>query len=275
VVATPIGNLMDMTFRAVDVLRQADLIACEDTRVTGKLLKHFGIKTPMISYNDHNGPKIRPRLISDMQAGKSIAVVSDAGTPLISDPGFKLVSACADEGLKVIPIPGASAFLAGLVVSALPTDRVLFIGFLPSKQKARQDTLEPLVGIDATLVFYESGPRLATTLAALSLQLGERSATVARELTKLYEEVTRGTLSNLSESYEKAEQPKGELVIVVGPPTESDEMSPKDIDEALLEALKTMTVRDASAAVATHTRQAKRSIYARALELKATHSNGH
>lgn len=274
-VATPIGNLMDMTFRAVDVLQQADLIACEDTRVTGKLLKHFGINTPMISYNDHNGPKVRPRLISDMKAGKSIAVVSDAGTPLISDPGFKLVSTCANEGLQVIPVPGASAFLSGLVVSALPTDKVLFVGFLPSKQKARHDALEPLSGIDATLVFYESGPRLAVTLGALLLQLGDRAATVARELTKLYEEVTRGTLAGLAESFGKAEQPKGEMVIIVGPPAKSDDISPQDIDKLLLEALETMSVRDAAATVATQTKHTKRSIYARALELKATLPNGH
>ena len=275
VVATPIGNLMDMTFRAVDVLRKADLIACEDTRVTGKLLKHFGIKTPMISYNDHNGPKVRPRLIRDMKIGKIIAIVSDAGTPLISDPGFKLVSGCADEGVKVIPVPGASAFLASLVVSALPTDRVLFVGFLPSKQKARQDCLESLAGIDATLVFYESGPRLAAALAAISMYLGDRPATVARELTKLHEEVTRGTLSDLVVSYKKSVRPKGELVIIVGPPTELEEMSSQDIDEALLKALNTMTIRDAAATVAKLTRLAKRSIYARALELKATQSKGH
>ena len=268
-VATPIGNLMDMTFRAVDVLKQADLIACEDTRVTGKLLKHFGIKTAMVAYNDHNGAKTRPRLLADLEAGKSIALVSDAGTPLISDPGYKLVAACAENALRVIPIPGASALLAGLVTAALPTDRILFAGFLSAKQKARQTSLDTLARVDATLVFYESGPRLAATLADMADHLGPRQATVARELTKLYEEVKRGPLAGLAAQYREGPAAKGEVVIVVGPPPEAEAMTAADIDAVLQDVLKTMSVRDAAAAVAETTGQPRRALYTRALALKS------
>lgn len=260
---------MDMTFRAVDVLKQVDLIACEDTRVTGKLLKHFGIKTAMVAYNDHNGAKIRPQLLKDIIAGKSIALVSDAGTPLISDPGYKLVAACADGGHRVIPVPGASALLAGLVTAALPTDRVLFAGFLSAKQKARQNSLDTFAHVDATLVFYESGPRLAATLADMADRLGPRQAAVARELTKLYEDVRRGSLTALSDIYRDAPAAKGEMVIVVGPPPEADAMSATDIDAALLDVLKTMSVRDAAAAVAETTGHPRRALYTRALALKS------
>lgn len=260
---------MDMTYRAVDVLQQADLIACEDTRVTGKLLKYFNIKTPMVSYNDHNGPKVRPKLVRDITAGKSVAIVSDAGTPLISDPGYKLVADCVENGIKVIPVPGASALLAGLVVSSLPTDRILFVGFLPSKSKAKLDALESVTRIDATLVFYENGSRLAATLKALSDALGDREAAIGRELTKLYEETIRGTLNTLAMQFETRPQAKGEIVIVVGPPAEQDALSEDKIDDALLKALETMTVRDASAEIAALSGHTKRSIYAKALELQA------
>ncbi len=270
VVATPIGNLMDMTFRAVDVLKQADVIACEDTRVTGKLLKHFGIATPMLAYNDHNGTRVRPRLIADLAAGKRIALVSDAGTPLISDPGYKLVSACAENSISVIPIPGASALLAGLVTAALPTDRVMFAGFLPAKQKARQSSLDALAPVAATLVFYETGPRLAAALNDMAEHLGQRQAAVARELTKLYEEVRRGTLHELAAAYADAPPAKGELVVVVGPPPERKTFAAADIDTALRDALKTLGVRDAAAAVAEMTGHTRRALYARALDLKTS-----
>ncbi len=261
---------MDMTFRAVDVLKQADLVACEDTRVTGKLLKHFGIKTAMVAYNDHNGAKMRPRILADLGAGKTIALVSDAGTPLISDPGYKLVAACADDGIRVIPIPGASALLAGLVTAALPTDRVLFAGFLPSKQKARQTSLDALAHVDATIVFYETGPRLASTLADMLDRFGPRPTAVARELTKLYEDVKRGTLEELSAQYGDEPAAKGEMVVVVGPPLAASAMTARDIDAALQDVLKTMSVRDAAAAIAETTGQPRRALYARALELKAS-----
>lgn len=268
VVATPIGNLMDMTFRAVDVLQQVDLIACEDTRVTGKLLRHFGIKTDMLAYNDHNGAKVRPQLLAEINAGKSIALVSDAGTPLISDPGYKLVGACADKGVKVIPVPGASALLAGLVAAALPTDRVMFVGFLPPKQKARQSSISSLAQVNATIVFYETGPRLGSTLTDMAEHLGPRPAVVGRELTKLYEEVRRGTLEDLVGFYGKGSQIKGEIVIVVGPPLETESMTNAEIDAALKDALDTLSVRDAAAAVAETSGQPRRQLYARALALK-------
>lgn len=269
VVATPIGNLMDMTFRAVDVLKQAHLIACEDTRVTGKLLKHFGVETPMIAYNDHNGAKVRPRLLADMNAGQTIALVSDAGTPLISDPGYKLVQACAAQGIKVSPIPGASALLAGLVTAGLPTDRVMFSGFLPAKQKARRTHLATFATIDATLVFYESGPRLAESLADMAAVLGPRPAAVARELTKLYEEVRRDPLDQLAAAYAAEPAAKGEIVVLIGPP-DPKEMMATDIDTALREAMESMSVRDAAADVAALSGQPRRTLYARALELKKT-----
>ena len=267
-VATPIGNLDDMTFRAVDVLARADHIACEDTRVTGKLLKHFGIDTPTFIYNDHNGARVRPRVLDDLRNGKAVAMVSDAGTPLISDPGYKLVKACADEAIKVVPVPGASALLAGLTVGGLPTDRVLFVGFLPSKKKARQTALSELVSINATLVFYEAGPRLVASLNDMVLQLGPRPAAVARELTKMYEEVRRDSLDQLARDYAMAQAPKGELVVVVGPPTKLSGGDTIDIDHALQTALKTMSVRDAAADVAEQTGRPRRDLYGRALELK-------
>lgn len=267
VVATPIGNLMDMTYRAVDVLRQAHFIACEDTRISGKLLNHFGIETPMIAYNDHNAAKVRPRLIADMRSGKTIALISDAGTPLISDPGYKLVHACVEEGLKVSPVPGASALLAGLVVSGLPTDRVMFEGFLPPKQKARQSQLATLATINTTLVFYESGPRLADSLKDMSQTLGARPAAVARELTKLYEEVRRGPLDDLAEAYAAEPAAKGEIVVVIGPPAVAS-LTATEIDHALQEAMQTLSVRDAAADVAALSGRPRRALYARALELR-------
>lgn len=269
VVATPIGNLMDMTFRAIDVLKQAHVIACEDTRVTGKLLKHFDITTPMVAYNDHNGAKVRPKLLDQMKAGETIALVSDAGTPLISDPGYKLVQACAREDIKVSPVPGASALLAGLVSAGLPTDRVMFAGFAPTKKKARQDFLKSLATTDATLVFYESGPRLTESLADMSAIYGPRPTAVARELTKLYEEVQRGPLDQLAGTYAADSAVKGEIVVVVGPP-EAPNLAAADIDNALREAMANMSVRDAAADVAALSGQPRRVLYARALELKST-----
>lgn len=267
VVATPIGNLMDMTFRAIDVLKQADLIACEDTRVTGKLLKHYDIETPMLAYNDHNGAKVRPKVLTHLNAGQIIALVSDAGTPLISDPGYKLVQACAAQNIKVSPVPGASALLAGLVTAGLPTDRVMFAGFLPPKQKARRTHLATFAPIDTTLVFYESGPRLAESLADMATVLGPRPAAVARELTKLYEDVRRNPLDQLAAAYANESNAKGEIVVIIGPP-DATAMTATDIDVALREAMQDMSVRDAAADVAALSGQPRRTLYARALELK-------
>ncbi len=272
--ATPIGNLQDVTLRALDVLRRANRIACEDTRVTGKLLKHFGIAAQTFSYNDHNGAKVRPRILADLKAGKAIALVSDAGTPLISDPGYKLVQACVDEDIQVIPVPGASALLAGLVTAALPTDRVMFAGFLPPKQKARQTALQDLAMINATLVFYETGPRLAGAIADMARQFGSRPAVVARELTKLYEDVRRGSLDHLAQDYAAEPAPKGELVIVIGPPAKGQNGETINVDDALIQALETLSVRDAAAEVADLTGRPRRDIYARALALTKDRRGG-
>ncbi|MGE3334770.1 MAG: 16S rRNA (cytidine(1402)-2'-O)-methyltransferase [Rhodospirillaceae bacterium] len=266
VVATPIGNLNDITARALAVLRGADVIACEDTRVTGVLLHRFGIAASMMPYHDHNAEQARPKLLSQLQAGGRVALVSDAGTPLISDPGYKLVRACADAGIPVIPIPGPSALLAGLVVAGLPTDRVMFAGFLPQKSGARRGEALELKGLKATLVFYESAQRLPETLADLHAVLGPRPAAVCREMTKLYEEVRRGTLAELEAHYAAEGPPKGEIVLVIGgaPDTVT---SAEDLDSALRKALATMTVRDAADVVAEAFQEPRRRIYQRALEL--------
>ncbi len=266
-VSTPIGNLGDMTFRAVDILRRVDRIACEDTRLTGKLLRHFSLSTPMRSYNDHNGAKVRPGLLKDLQDGKSIALVSDAGTPLVSDPGFKLVQACIEQGIDVIPIPGASAVLAGLVVAGLPTDKVLFSGFLPAKHKARLKALRDLSAIDATLVFYESGPRLQAALLDMADSLGPRQAAVGRELTKLHESISRGRLDELAEMFDGKPPIKGELVVIVGPPEGKGATTAVDAEKALRQALKTKSVKDAAAEVAEVTGKSRRALYAQALAL--------
>lgn len=265
-VATPIGNLNDITARALTVLRGANVIACEDTRVTGALLHRFGIATSMIPYHDHNAEQARPKLLAQLQAGEHVALVSDAGTPLISDPGYKLVRACADAGIPVIPIPGPSALLAGLVVAGLPTDRVMFAGFLPQKSGARRGEIMNLKDLKATLVFYESAQRLPEALADLSAVLGPRPAAVCREMTKLYEEVRRGTLAELEIFYAAEGPPKGEIVLVIGgaPDTVT---SAEDLDAALRAALATMTVRDAADVVAEAFQEPRRRIYQRALEI--------
>jgi len=272
VVATPIGNLGDITARALDVLRAADVIACEDTRVTGVLLQRFGINSPMVSYHDHNAERIRPQLLERLAGGGRVALVSDAGTPLISDPGYKLVRACADAGIPVIPIPGASALLAALVTAGLPTDRVLFAGFLPQKSGARRDEILELKDLKATLVFYESGPRLSETLSDLAKALGPREAAVCRELTKFYEEVRRATLTDLATRYAAEGPPKGELVVVVAGATR-ETPADEDVDTALRRALATMTVRDAAAVVAEAFQEPKRRIYQRALDLSRNEPN--
>jgi len=266
VVATPIGNLGDMSSRAAEVLRQADVILAEDTRVTGKLLSHIGIKARMQRYDDHADDRARDHIVHRL-AQEAVALVSDAGTPLISDPGYKLVRAAREAGQEVRTIPGPSAVIAALSIAGLPSDRFLFAGFLPAKAKARSDAVAELAGIRATLVFYESGPRLAECLAALCDGLGNREAVVARELTKLHEECVTGNLAELAKRYADIAAPKGEIVIIVGPPGLGREASDEDLDLALREALARLSPSRAAAEVAERLKVPRKRAYARALEL--------
>lgn len=266
IVATPIGNLGDLSPRAAGILRDADVLCVEDSRVTGKLLGHIGVKRSMLPYHDHNADKVRPQLIARM-ATESVALTSDAGTPLISDPGYKLVRDAREAGIAVVTIPGPCAAVAALTVAGLPTDRFLFLGFLPSKAKARDDAIAEIASVRATLVFYESGPRLGVTLAALAKGLGDREAGVARELTKAYEECVTAPLSALAARYTDA-PPKGEIVIVVAAPGEATFAI--DSDAALLDALKTLSVGQAASEVAKLTGIDRRTLYSRALELKGS-----
>jgi 16S rRNA (cytidine1402-2'-O)-methyltransferase len=266
VVATPIGNAADITLRALDTLRRAAVIACEDTRVTGRLMLMHGIGTPLISYHEHNAARVRPQLVARIQAGGAVALVSDAGTPLVSDPGHKLVRTCVDEGLPVTTLPGASAPLAALVLSGLPSDRFLFAGFLPTKGGRRRAVLGELGGVPATLIFFESAQRLAASLADMARVLGPREAAVARELTKLFEEVRRGPLDSLAAHYAGAGPPKGEVVVLVGPPGEAEASEDEDSVQALLrDALGRLSLRDAVADVAARTGRPRRDVYRLAL----------
>jgi 16S rRNA (cytidine1402-2'-O)-methyltransferase len=266
ITATPIGNMGDLSPRAVEILRKSDIIACEDTRETGKLCIANGIATPRVPYHDHNAEGMRPKIVEMIRAGKRVALVSDAGMPLISDPGYKLVEACIAEGLYVTCVPGASASLTALALSGLPTDRFFFAGFLPPKQGARRSALADLATVPGTLIFYETAPRLEETLADMQVVLGDRPAAVARELTKKFEEVRRGALSALVAHYQAAGAPKGEIVIVVGAP--SDDAPVEDIDALLKKALTEMSVKDAAAYVAAKTGRKKKDVYARALEVR-------
>src|SRR6516162_7656396 len=229
-VATPIGNLRDITVRALEVLAAADLIACEDTRVTRKLLDHYGIATPLTPYHEHNAAEARPKLITRLADGAAMALVSDAGTPLVSDPGYKLVREACAAGASVTALPGASAVLAALTLSGLPTDRFFFEGFLPAKAVQRRDRIAELARIPATLVMFETGPRLAGALADLAAGLGSREAAICRELTKLYEEVRSGNLANLAHAAAAAPEPRGEIVLVVAPPEPTAGLGTADLD---------------------------------------------
>ena len=268
IVATPIGNLRDVTLRALETLAAADLILCEDTRVSRKLLDHYGIAAKTQSYNDHNAQRVRPGLIARLADGAAIALISDAGTPLLSDPGFKLVADAVSENVAVSPVPGASALLAALVVSGLPSDSVHFAGFLPAKAGARRSRIADLAAIPATLVLYEAPQRLAATLGDLAEELGDRPATIARELTKRFEEARRGSLPDLAD-WAAATPVKGEIVIVIGPPRKAP-TSADDIDRALADALAGMTVKDAASHVATAFGAPRREVYQRALALSAS-----
>jgi 16S rRNA (cytidine1402-2'-O)-methyltransferase len=267
VTATPIGNAADITLRALNVLKDCDMIAAEDTRVTAKLLAIHGIARPLSAYNDYNAVRERPRLIAKLRQGARIALVSDAGTPLISDPGFKLVREAIQEGLPVHAIPGASAVLTGLTLAGLPTDRFLFAGFLPVRSGERKTVFEELKAIRATLVFFESAQRLAESLADMAEIFGVRTAAVTRELTKLHEEVRRGLLSELREHYEKAGAPKGEVTLIVSPP-HAAEADMKRIDAALDKALAFMPVRAAVDLVSEMLEAPRRTVYDRALAKK-------
>jgi len=266
VVATPIGNLRDVTVRALEVLAGADLVACEDTRVTRKLFDHYGITVPLTPYHDHNATEARPKLIAKLAAGAAIALVSDAGTPLVSDPGFKLVREAREAGHAVVAVPGASAALAAISIAGLPTDRFFFEGFLPPKHGQREARIAELARLPATLVLFETGPRLAAALADLVQGLGAREAAVCRELTKLHEEVRRGDLSVLAEHYESAGAPRGEIVLVIAPP-QHEAADETDVDALLRRALERVSVKEAVGEIAAVTGRPRREIYQRALEL--------
>lgn len=266
IVATPIGNLSDLAPRAAAVLSAADVIAVEDSRVTAKLLAHIGVRRPMMPYHDHNADKVRPGLVAQM-ADKAIALVSDAGTPLISDPGYKLVRDARRAGREVTTIPGPCAAIAALTLSGLPTDRFLFVGFLPAKAAARAAAIAELGAIGATLILYESGARLGATLRALQDGLGDREAAVVREISKRFEESVTGRLDELAGRYAD-EAPKGEIAIVVGPPGKAAPPNEAQIDEALREAMRHASASRAAAAVAEALRLPRRLVYERALALK-------
>lgn len=267
-VATPIGNARDITLRALDLLAAVDVIACEDTRTTGKLLAMHGISARLTAYHDHNAARVRPALLARLRRGEAVALVCDAGTPLISDPGYRLVVEARSAGIPVTTAPGPSAALAALTISGLPTDRFFFAGFLPPKRAARRRALERLAVIDGTLLLYESARRLAAVLADMADVLGPREAAVARELTKLYEEVRRAPLDALAAHYERAGAPKGEIVIVVAAPdADADRLDDATVDELLRQALATDSLRDAAARVALATGLPRRRLYNRALAL--------
>lgn len=267
VTATPIGNAADITLRALDVLKGCDLIAAEDTRVTLKLLGIHGIARPLTAYNDHNAARERPKLIAKLRQGATIALVSDAGTPLVSDPGFKLVREAVAEGLPVHAIPGASAVLTGLALAGLPTDRFFFAGFLSSRSGERKTALAELKDLRATLVFFESAQRLEGSLADMAEVFGVRTVAVARELTKLHEEVRRGLLSDLAAHYAKAGAPRGEVTLVVSPP-HAVETDMRRVDAALDKALAFMPLRAAVDLVAEMLEAPRRAVYDRALAKK-------
>ena len=269
-VATPIGNARDITLRALDILNQADVIACEDTRVTSKLLSIHGIRVPLLAYHEHNAERVRPAIIERLKGGEIVAQVSDAGTPMISDPGFRLLKSCIDNDIDVTHLPGASSVLMALVLSGLPTDRFLFAGFPATKQGKRRTGFDELKAVPATLVFLESPKRLAKSLADMTHVFGGRDSAIGRELTKMFEEVRRGTLDELAAHYAEAGAPKGEVTVVVSAPSDDRAViSDDELDALLNAALETDSVRDAAQRVASKTGLAKRTVYNRALELSS------
>ena len=273
-VATPIGNLRDITLRALEVLAAADLIACEDTRHSRKLLERYDIKTAVTPYHEYNAAAVRPKLVARLSQGASIALISDAGTPLVSDPGYKLVREARNAGSPVSALPGASAVLAALIVSGLPPDRFLFEGFLPVRKTARRDRIAALKSIPATLVLFETPVRVGAALADLAAALGAREAAVCRELTKLHEEVRRGDLATLARDYGARADVRGEIVIVVAPPQREAESSMADLDSLLRAALNRVSLKEAVAEVGAATGSPRRLIYQRALALRTENDDG-
>lgn len=270
VVATPIGNLADWTYRAVEVAKAADLIACEDTRVTRVLLNHYGIATPTVAYHEHNAEAMRPKLLAHLAEGKALALMTDAGTPLISDPGYKLVHEAQEAGVEVVAIPGASSPVAALSIAGLPTDAFYFAGFLPHKAGARKTVFSSLSGLRATLVFLESPNRLVDALADLHATLGEREIAVAREMTKRFEEVKRGLVSEIQAHY-AAHPPKGEIVLLVAPADEAkQEQDAEALDALLRRLLESHSLKEATSIAAEQTGLPRKELYANALALQKT-----
>lgn len=266
-VATPIGNLGDITLRALETLAGADMVACEDTRVTRVLLDRYGIRQRPTAYHEHNAAEAGPRLIEALENGRSVALVSDAGTPLVSDPGFRLVEQAQAHGIRVVPVPGASAVLAALTASGLPSDAFFFAGFLPVKDGQKRTRLGELKAVPGTLIFFESPRRLADTLEAMADVFGARQAAIGRELTKAFEEIRTGTLAELAAHYAEADTPKGEVVICVAPPGERPETA-DDVDKLLISLASEMPASKAAAEAARMTGQQKPALYRRLLELK-------
>ena len=266
-VATPIGNAGDLGYRSASILAGADLIACEDTRVTAKLLAIYKIQTPTLPYHDHNARQQLPLLMERFKNGETVALVSDAGTPLVSDPGYRLVEAALAKGVPVTAVPGPSAVMAALVLSGLPTDRFFFQGFLPNKARQRRAALRSLAAVPGSLVILESAKRLTAMLSDAAVELGERPAAVTRELTKKFEEVRRDRLGMLAAHYAEAGAPKGEVTVVIGPPEANGEVTDAELDLMLRDALQGASVRDAAATVAAATGIQKRRVYAHALAL--------
>jgi 16S rRNA (cytidine1402-2'-O)-methyltransferase len=265
-VSTPIGNLRDISLRAIDTLRAADLIACEDTRVSGKLLKAYDISSKLLSYNDHSDDVRRNEILTAVEGGSVVALISDAGTPMVSDPGFKLVREAQERGLYISSVPGASAPLTALQLSGLPSDCFSFLGFLPSKAVARNNVLEEWAGVNTTLVAFETAPRLLKALADIADVMGGREVAVTRELTKMYEEVRKASAAELIAHYEEQGLPKGEIVLVISPPKEAA-YSEQDLEALLKAALKEMRTKDAAADVAKRTGVSKSVLYEMALKL--------
>ena len=266
-VATPIGNLGDVTLRALAVLRGADRIFCEDTRITARLLARYGIETPLGLYHDHNADAVRPAVLAALRRGESVALVSDAGTPLVSDPGYRLARAAIAENLPVTAVPGPSAAMTALILSGLPPDVFLFAGFPPPRQAARRRAFARWAALDATLVFFEGASRLAASLADMAELFGNRAAAVARELTKLHEEVRRARLADLAAHYRDSGKPRGEVAVVVGPP-ERAAPDPADIETRLRAALAELGIRDAAAKLAAETGLPRSQLYRRALVIR-------
>ncbi len=269
IVATPIGNARDITLRALEILRGADVVLCEDTRVTSKLFSYHQITNSLLAYHDHNARQMRPVIMERLKNGESVALVSDAGTPLVSDPGYRLVEACAKQGVPLTTLPGASSVLSALVLSGLPTDRFFFHGFLPNKSGQRRKALGEIKAVPGSLVFLESAKRLAASLGDMAEVLGDRPAAVTRELTKLFEEVRRGRLTELARHYSETGPPKGEVTLVIGPPEAEQAPEGEALDQIILAALETGTVKQVAAELAAATGLPKRQIYNRALELKS------